>query len=670
MSSKKSGCIFLVMFLVSVFSAFAADESIFYAGNIDMTVKISSTINIIETSSSSNIDYIKANLSFFPEENWRQEIKNSETSPRAEINDNSILYSWSNPSENQLELSVSSDIKTYNRVKEIKTKVNFPLEKTDNELLIYTKPTEKIDLNEDIVKLATGLAEGEDDLFVLENKIAEWVNKNIKYDLNTLTAEATQKSSWVLANKEGVCDEITNLFISMNRALGIPARFVSGISYSNSEAFENPWGPHGWAEVYFQGYGWVPFDVTYGEYGYIDAGHIQCRENIDSDKSTIDYEWKSRNIDLKTEKLNINVDIAKKSGNLGPVISINPEVFSDKVDFGSYNLIKAEIANDNDYYVSAILNLIRPVDIEIIETDGDNQKTVVIEPKSTKTVAWIVKVPEKLDKRKIYTFPLLIATNMNYSYASSFSSSYGEIDYSYADIKDIYEIEQKQTKNYQKDVELNCSGEDIFVNETALIKCSAVNKGNSNLNGVNVCLDNDCEITDLLIAQTYYKEYKKKFESTGKKIIEFKIQNSQIEQSQSVNIFANDHPSIKIIDLNSPIEVEFDEKFMISFNFEKSSYSTPINISASLKGGNIIEEWKIESLDVENKYGINLQGNMLNAGENNFKILAKYRDEKGNRYEKEENFVISLVNVTFPQKIMIFFNKIAASIDNLFNKNI
>ena len=37
--------------------------------------------------------------------------------------------------------------------------------------------------------------------------IAEFVRSNIKYDLNTITAKAVQKSSWVYFNKKGVCDE-------------------------------------------------------------------------------------------------------------------------------------------------------------------------------------------------------------------------------------------------------------------------------------------------------------------------------------------------------------------------------------------------------------------------------------------------------------------------------
>ena len=83
-------------------------------------------------------------------------------------------------------------------------------------------------------------------MYVVTFKVAKWIQENVKYDLSTLTADVVQKSSWVLSNKEGVCDEITNLFISMLRVVGIPARFVSGTVYSN---VINNWGGHGWGDI-------------------------------------------------------------------------------------------------------------------------------------------------------------------------------------------------------------------------------------------------------------------------------------------------------------------------------------------------------------------------------------------------------------------------------------
>ncbi len=52
--------------------------------------------------------------------------------------------------------------------------------------------------------------------------------------------------------------EQAEMFIGGARALGIPARFVSG--YLTSEAGGPDGGPHGWAEAFVEGLGWIGFD--------------------------------------------------------------------------------------------------------------------------------------------------------------------------------------------------------------------------------------------------------------------------------------------------------------------------------------------------------------------------------------------------------------------------
>ena len=64
----------------------------------------------------------------------------------------------------------------------------------------------------------------------------------------------------------------------MLRAVGVPAKFVSGVAYTDSPLFTERWGGHGWAEVYFPEIGWVAFDPTFGEFGWIDVGHIKNEE--------------------------------------------------------------------------------------------------------------------------------------------------------------------------------------------------------------------------------------------------------------------------------------------------------------------------------------------------------------------------------------------------------
>ncbi|KAF0803952.1 transglutaminase [Alcanivorax xiamenensis] len=57
---------------------------------------------------------------------------------------------------------------------------------------------------------------------------------------------------------KGVCQDHTHVFLSCCRALGIPARYVSGYLYSDDSEHV---ASHAWAEVW-SGDGWHTFDVT------------------------------------------------------------------------------------------------------------------------------------------------------------------------------------------------------------------------------------------------------------------------------------------------------------------------------------------------------------------------------------------------------------------------
>ncbi|PZD93984.1 hypothetical protein DNH61_21090 [Paenibacillus sambharensis] len=85
--------------------------------------------------------------------------------------------------------------------------------------------------------------------------------------------------------KEGYCDYYSTALAVMTRSLGIPARWVKGYSpgsmpvefYSGIPEYAQEYNPsgsgtytvrnadaHSWVEVYFEGYGWVPFEPTAG----------------------------------------------------------------------------------------------------------------------------------------------------------------------------------------------------------------------------------------------------------------------------------------------------------------------------------------------------------------------------------------------------------------------
>tara|TARA_Y100000310_G_scaffold342637_1_gene446709 strand:- start:10838 stop:12781 length:1944 start_codon:yes stop_codon:yes gene_type:complete len=364
---------------------------------LDVSVVISSGINV-QFGDGYSIEYIKSDLSFFPKDDDRQSVSylNKLAEPGAAIQEkvDMLSYTWTSGISETIEYGFDSKVRVNNEISRIKDKISFPVTKFDATTLKYTQETEFIDINSEIEAKAYEILGIEDDYYAAVFKLAEWTEKNIEYNLTTLTADVVQPSSWVLKNRKGVCDEMTNLFISFMRSVGIPARFVSGMVYTN---LDYDWGPHGWAEVYFPDYGWIPFDVTFAEYGWLNPSHVKLKDNIDSGSPTAEYSWKSNGVDVSINKL----DIKTLALGVGPkeVSAIELEVIPSTTTsgFGSYVPVGVRVRNIKDTYIAPRIVITKAP--ELTET---NVKRILLRPKEEKTLYWIVNIPEA-DPNYIYT---------------------------------------------------------------------------------------------------------------------------------------------------------------------------------------------------------------------------------------------------------------------------
>jgi transglutaminase-like putative cysteine protease len=64
----------------------------------------------------------------------------------------------------------------------------------------------------------------------------------------------------VLGTAEGVCQDQAHVFIAASRALGVPARYVSGYLMMDDRVDQD--ATHAWAEACIPDLGWVGFDVA------------------------------------------------------------------------------------------------------------------------------------------------------------------------------------------------------------------------------------------------------------------------------------------------------------------------------------------------------------------------------------------------------------------------
>lgn len=654
--------IYIFLLLILSLNTLAIDDYSTFEG-LTLNFKILSNINVVKSTTTAYLDDVTVKVNYELKNSSNQIIKETSTIPKS-IEVGLFTFNWKSPKVTPLTIEINSIIKTNgNRVK-VDRKIDFPIKSYDKDIFEYTRPTKMIDVNDDILALSSSLSQGKTDLYEVVFEYATWANKNVEYDLNSIAADAVEPSSWVLKNKRGVCDEITNLFISLCRAQGIPARFVSGVSFTNSAEFSSPWGPHGWAEVYFPSIGWVPVDPTYGEIGFIDAGHIKLNDGFDSEKTGIEYSWKGKDVELTTDKMKYDITVMSTDSLKSEELEISVSPYAANVDFGSYNYIEAKVKNNKEYYVTSKLYLSVPREIEI---QSDKEIFVLIPPKFEKSYFFIIKVPDDLKKDYKYTFPSSIVTNTNYTISTDFFSEYKKSFIDYETIKSLVSNNEIKT---DKDQLFFCKTNNIDVNrnEEFTISCVFENKLNTEVNSLNVCVDIDCKTSNVLPMSSKEFNFSLRYDVEGSKLLKATANNGLVSKEYFFTLFVLDKPSVEIDSLVYPLSVGYNDKFNIDFKVLKKSYAIPKNAIVSVFYNKNKESWDMNNIDKIIPFSVELEGRYLKNGKNDMKVRIEYSDDKGNSYFSEVPFEISLDNLTFGEKIMIYLNQFSLWIDRLTNE--
>lgn len=127
--------------------------------------------------------------------------------------------------------------------------------------LVYEQYLEK---DNAAVKAAAKTLTGKDD----EAVVRACFDHTVKSMKKTPYTDKDLGAIRAIYEKRGDCTEFADVFISLCRAKGIPARFCQG--YLLDPVIDTP--KHDWAEVHFDKLGWVPFDPLYA--------HLNLRTNF------------------------------------------------------------------------------------------------------------------------------------------------------------------------------------------------------------------------------------------------------------------------------------------------------------------------------------------------------------------------------------------------------
>jgi hypothetical protein len=117
----------------------------------------------------------------------------------------------------------------------------------------------------------------DDDLFLLAYKVQHFQHepKIVAEELNTWVHDSiadrvtfgVPSALEVLKTRVGDCNEHTQLYVAMARAIGLPARVAAGVAYVDGKFYY-----HAWPEVFLGD--WVGIDPTFGQFP-ADAAHLR-----------------------------------------------------------------------------------------------------------------------------------------------------------------------------------------------------------------------------------------------------------------------------------------------------------------------------------------------------------------------------------------------------------
>ncbi len=236
--------------------------------------------------------------------------------------------------------------------------------------------------SEEIYKIAESLDAG--NAFTTAIKVAEWIRKNIAYDESLGDVEL--KATDVLKVRKGTCDEFTNLFIAMMNSIGYETRYVSGFAFTN-----NTLVPHAWAEVKTR-FGWLPIDITFKEYGWLDAYHIELRKGEAGNSSIFEVKYRG-------EKPEINYTFSGEVLDIYGEQPVNIEVKAFNTTTDGDVLFEVKIKNMLVTPIALPVEIQTPKNIKMVKLYGKN--LVIVYPNQSKKLYYVFSL---LDLKKGYAY--------------------------------------------------------------------------------------------------------------------------------------------------------------------------------------------------------------------------------------------------------------------------
>lgn len=186
----------------------------------------------------------------------------------SDLEGNVILQTWFNEPTNFLQIKVTSEVETlrknpFDYLLE-PFALNLPIDYSAS-LLTQLWPYLQRQYPGNIDPIAAQLAQ---EILVASyyqttaflSKLNQQIYENCQYVIRETGDPLPAGITW--KEKSGSCRDFAVLFMEVCRAVGLPARFVSGYQEGDPDQVERDL--HAWVEVYLPGAGWRGYDPTHG----------------------------------------------------------------------------------------------------------------------------------------------------------------------------------------------------------------------------------------------------------------------------------------------------------------------------------------------------------------------------------------------------------------------
>lgn len=125
---------------------------------------------------------------------------------------------------------------------------------------VFLRGTDLAQPSDGLAALADDLR-GDEPLLNRLHRLNSLINTRMRFDTGATDTGTTAAQAWDAGH--GVCQDFAHIFLATARAIGVPARYVSGHLFRRDGATAQE-AAHAWVEAHVDGLGWIGFDPANG----------------------------------------------------------------------------------------------------------------------------------------------------------------------------------------------------------------------------------------------------------------------------------------------------------------------------------------------------------------------------------------------------------------------